>query len=61
MAKANICDRCGMYYVDLGFRKHYYVTTTPAATYSTKDLCPDCQKELDEFMSNGRVQNKESE
>ena len=61
MAKANICDRCGMYYVDSGCKKEYYITTAITMTGCHKDLCPDCQQELNDFMNNGRVQDKEGE
>lgn len=44
-----VCDRCGQYYTDYCPNSHkYYVGTC----FSKMDLCPDCRRELELFMSN---------
>ena len=48
--KAYRCDRCGKYYEDNGCSRKYYVTTLKFTTGCVKDLCPECQAGLNDFM-----------
>ena len=48
--KAYKCDRCRKYYEDDGREKKYYITAAPSWQEGIKDLCPECQRELNDFM-----------
>ena len=48
--KAYKCDRCRKYYEDDGHMKRFYITTSKFTAGATEDLCPECQRELNDFM-----------
>lgn len=48
MAKAYKCDRCGKLFERTKSTERFYVITNR----ERKDLCPECQKMLDNFMDN---------
>lgn len=64
--RAYKCDRCKKYYEDNGHMKKFYITTTPFTAGCTKDLCPECQGLLNDFMElytpqDGAESGKENE
>lgn len=64
--RAYKCDRCKKYYEDGGHEKKYYITEASFGQKGIKDLCPECQIELNNFMNlytpKGRVESvKENE
>ena len=48
MAKAYKCDRCGKLFEKTKSTERFYVTSNR----EIKDLCPECQKILNDFMDN---------
>lgn len=64
--KAYKCDRCRKFYEDDESLKKFYITTSKFTTGATKDLCPECQRELNDFMrlytpKDGAESGKENE
>lgn len=52
MSKAYKCDRCGaLFSTDITKRK-YYITTSRYVSGICVDLCDECQKQLDMFITN---------
>lgn len=48
MARAYECDRCGkLYHIRSGKHPEVYITENPQLGSAAKDLCPDCQKQLE--------------
>lgn len=48
MARAYKCDRCGKFFEKTKSTERFYVTTNK----ERKDLCPECQEILNNFMDN---------
>jgi len=56
MNKVLKCDRCGtLYEYDFSFYLHSYFVGEDCYPYEDKklDLCPNCQKMLDEWFNDG--------
>ena len=56
MAYANKCDVCGKYYesaknVQLTISRHSHLDVS-------YDLCPDCQKELETWLNQGKEKKR---
>lgn len=58
MAYAGKCDRCGGFY-DLPFEHGAAIRARVVDVFDdaveTKDLCPDCMKELDSFLDGAQL------
>lgn len=47
------CDRCGKHYDEKNYTSEYEVLKKSRTGFPLSlDLCPECQKKLDEFMKN---------
>lgn len=53
MSEAKKCDRCGKYY------DPYYteILLAKGALQNVIDLCPECERELTDWLSEGGKQN----
>lgn len=57
---AKKCDRCGEYYIkdvnnvkeSRGSKIHFYPDSNPFYGEKSYDLCPECTKKLEAFLSN---------
>ena len=53
------CDRCGKLYEKKQYNRRICVTDTPCSTVGLKDLCKDCQNELEKwFYRESEVKNE---
>ena len=61
--KACQCDRCGAFYSNLNIiGKEIFITdsyTSPIKTRKFKDLCDDCQKELETWWKLKKTEESE--
>lgn len=57
---AYICDRCGEYFQSNIKGLPLYVTKNPS-NYHTLDLCPKCQKALEEWWTEKKKKEEEDE
>ena len=57
--KAYKCDRCGKFfekYKDQGTAEFFNITRNPCVSGNCLDLCPKCNDELQEWVTNYKVQ-----
>lgn len=59
MARAYKCDRCEKFFESIKSTEKFYVTTT-VNMHKVLDLCPECQKMLNDFMDN-KIESKGEE
>ena len=61
MAKAIQCDRCDGFYVINHIAKHAHIDQYEDDYFRRKfDLCPECAKDFDKFMSGATLESDES-
>ena len=58
--RAYQCDRCEEYFQSTVRRLPLYVTKSPS-NYHTLDLCPKCQKALEEWWEEDKMVKEENQ
>ena len=56
MARANKCDRCGKLYERKISHDSYRIVKILPYVEDRIDLCEDCQRELEAFMKQSKIQ-----
>lgn len=60
--RAYQCDRCGVLYSHSNkLENEIFITVTPASTLGVRDLCDECQKELEDWWNAGKTEESEEQ